>query len=179
VPIWAGSQDPCYTHGGTLFSSNTSTAYLQGGDEARSAVIQLNALGMSPSIAGNDEIAYDMEAFSGTPTCSLATGEAAAEAFIKGWDNYLEASPNVVAGVYGSCSGSNLSTFTGSPPPNFIWGACTAGGSNTAVMTNVPAGDWVNNQRLKQYVLNTSGNFGGVALSPIDIDNADGPIYYQ
>lgn len=173
VPIWVGPQDPCWALTGTKFSSNASTAYTQGNNEAFSAYSELSSLGMQPNIAGNDEVTYDMEGYTGTAACI-----AAEQSFVEGWNSVLQVSPNQVEGVYGSTESSYLSSLTGSPASNFIWGADADNNPNTSVMLGVPAGDWSNHQRLKQYTVGHYETYGGVRLS-IDSDNADGPLYYQ
>ena len=173
-PIYAGLQDPCWTGGSLDFSSNTATAFSQGETQAASAESGLQGIGMSTSTAGNDTVAFDMEGYASTSACL-----AAEVSFVKGWDTTLAASPSQVHGIYGSTDSSYLSSLTGSPAPNFIWGALheTPPDSNTADMPPVPAGDWDNNDRLKQYTGTHTETYGGVPLS-IDNDNADGPVYY-
>jgi Domain of unknown function (DUF1906) len=171
-PIYVGLQDPCWTNGTLWFSSNASTAFTQGETQAASAKSGLAGIGMSTSTAGNDAVVFDMEGYINSGACL-----AAEESFVEGWDTTLASSPSQVHGIYGSTESSYLGAITGSPEPNFIWGADADGDSNTADMPGVPAGDWATNSRLKQYTSTHLETHGGVTLS-IDNDNADGPVYY-
>jgi len=172
VPIWAGLQDPCYSGGGSLFSTDPTTAYSQGQSEASSAVGALIGLGINVGTSGNAEVVDDLEAFNQTPTCV-----AAAQAFIKGWDAYLAVSPSQVSGVYGSSSGSDISALTGSPAPYFIWGAYWDLNQSTLDLPPIPSSAWSNSQRLKQYRGGHVETYGGVGIN-IDNDSANGPVYH-
>ena len=114
-------------------------------------------------------------------TAGNGTCQAAVNAFIQGWVNYLNEYPAEIPGVYGSVCGSNLSALaTLSPAPSFIWGSDPDNNPNTAVLDDgpngcggVPNGDWTNQQRLKQYVVQVqSPPYGGVSLL-IDEDCAN------
>lgn len=172
-PIWVGAQSACWGGSGTKFSNDPSTAYTQGQNEANGAYNALANLGFSPNINNNTPVVLDLEAFSQTSACITA-----AQQFVKGWDANLAVAPTQASGVYGSTSGSNLTAFTGAPPPAFIWGARWDGNPDTNVLDPVPSGDWSNQQRLKQYQGGHNETWGGTTLN-IDSDNANGPVYLR
>lgn len=170
-PIWVGPQDPCWGGSGSMFSTNTSTAYSQGEGTAENAISALANDGFNPSSSGNDAIVYDLEAYNTTGTCV-----AAAQAFIAGWDYILGLPSSQVYGTYGSSCASDLQSLTSSNPiPKFIWGADWDNNPNTSVIACVSS--WTNSQRLKQYWDNIYQTFGGVQLH-IDQDSANGPVYF-
>ena len=170
---WVGLQPPCSNYANT-FSSNTTTAETEGENDAYYALQQLSADGVANNAVGTP-IIFDLET-AGNGTC-----QAAVNAFIQGWVNYLNEYPAEIPGVYGSVCGSNLAALaTLSPAPSFIWGSDPDNNPNTAVLDDgpngcggVPNGDWTNQQRLKQYVVQVqSPSYGGVSL-PIDEDCAN------
>ncbi|MFZ0168060.1 MAG: glycoside hydrolase domain-containing protein [Candidatus Dormiibacterota bacterium] len=164
---WVGMQAPC-SGWANQFSENTSTAFTQGEDQAIDAYNEaVNTLGMGTETP----LTYDLEAYTGSQCNALA----ASESFIKGWDTQLGIAPAQDSGVYGSSCGSYLSDYTGSPPPVFIDGANwndTQPNPDTASILCIPNGDWVDNQRLKQY--ENSQAFYGMS---VDYDSLDGPQY--
>ena len=168
---WVGLQPPCTSYP-YRFSSNTTTAYNQGYNEAYNAWDTLtNHLGVTNS-ALNSPVVFDVDA--APSSCQSATN-----AFIRGWDDYLDLYPNQKSGVYGSVCGSSLASYAGiSNPPNFIWGAYYNGNPSTSNLytgsCGVPSGDWTNHQRFKQYKNTHYETWGGVKLS-IDTDCANGP----
>jgi len=169
--IWVGPQSPCTSYRYT-FSSNPSTAYTQGQNEASSAWTTLTNLGITNG-ALHTAIVYDLE--SSPSGCQSATNS-----FIQGWINELHISPAQVAGVYGSVCGSSLQSYASlNPPPDFIWGAYYDGNSSTSDLwagsCGVPSGDWVYHQRLKQYNNTHYETWNGVTLS-VDDDCANGPV---
>lgn len=174
-PIWVGPQDPCWT-GGSTFSSDASTAFSQGEQQASLARAALQNEGFNPNQANNDTIEYDMEGFNNKYSYCIP----AEQAFIKGWDQGLGSSPGQVFGVYGSTCSSYLEDLTGSPAPDYIFGADQDGNPSTTDMACVPSGDWYNQQRLKQYEGSHDETYptGGVSLY-IDSDNANGPLYWS
>jgi hypothetical protein len=150
---WFGPQAPCTTYN-NVFSYNTATAYNQGWQQAYDAVSQLDADGVAN---GTNEvpIIYDLDAgANGNSAC-----QAAIDSFIQGWVNFANGSyPYQIPGVYGSICNSNLAALAGlNPPPEFIWGADYDGLSPTSILDDgpggcgVPNGEWVYQQRLKQY----------------------------
>jgi hypothetical protein len=79
--------------------------------------------------------------------------------------------------VYGSSCGSGLSHFaTINPPPDFIDGADWDGQSSTADISCIPSGDWIYNQRHKQYRGGHNETYNGVTVS-VDNDCSNGPVY--
>ncbi|MEO6701989.1 MAG: glycoside hydrolase domain-containing protein, partial [Jatrophihabitantaceae bacterium] len=115
LPLWVGPQNPCLA-GFDHFSTNTSTAYAQGQNEAKAAYNALVGLGMS----SNSPIIYDMEAGgSNTSTCINAT-----KSFVQGWVNQLAVPPAQPSGIYTSTCAGFLDNFASlSPPPKFVDGA--------------------------------------------------------
>jgi hypothetical protein len=171
-PIWVGLQNPCAPAGvGTKFSTNTTTAYNQGSNEAVSAHNALNNLGFGPTVNRNTTIVLDLEGYTHTAACL-----AASKAFVHGWDAYLASVPSQVSGVYGSTGGSDLTGLASAPVPAFIWGALWDSNSNTTVMPPVPTTRWVGQQRIKQYRGGHTESWGGVSVS-IDSNSANGPVY--
>jgi hypothetical protein len=175
-PLWVGPQDPCWGNGGAEFPLNNATAdFNQGETQAADAYSALSNDGFSPTTSGNTTIVYDLEGYSNGTGCI-----AAAQAFIKGWDTELGYAPSQVVGVYGAAEStytSYIQDLTGSPDPQFIWGADYDSNPSTTDLYGIPAGDWDNNQRLKQYEGDQRPNYGGVSLL-VDVDNADGPAFH-
>ena len=137
LPIWAGLQDPCWTQGSSKFSTDPTTAFNQGENEAVLAVTALHDLGFPTGTSGSTKVALDLETYSHTSVCV-----AAAQAFVKGWDTSLGFSPSQVSGVYGSSDGSDISALTGSPAPNFIWGADWDNNPDTSILPPIPSAAW-------------------------------------
>jgi hypothetical protein len=128
-------------------------------------------LGINP----DSPVTYDLEAF-GAP--SNASCLDAAESFVAGWDEELAVPPAQVSGVYGSSESSGLEYYCCiSSVPYDIWGAWPDGNPNVYDLLDVPTGDWVDNQRIKQYTTSYNQTYNGVTLY-IDSDYADGPLYY-
>ena len=174
VYFYVGLQATCTPAGKYyVMSSNTSTAQSQGGDAATDAVyILANPLGIPNSAAGTP-ITYDMEAY-GQPSAGSGC-QLAVNAFMKGWTSYLHTSPAQLSGYYGSTCSSNVNLQASvSPVVDYIHGANYDSNPNPSVMSCVSSGNWVNNQRLKQYVANVSASNYGVNIS-VDYDCAHGP----
>jgi hypothetical protein len=168
VPIWVGPQAPCtsFSH---RFSSNTTTAYTQGRQEASAAYSALLADGF-----GTDSpVVYDLEAYD----TNNATCVAAAKSFIRGWVESLHASPPQSVGLYGSVCSTGLDGFwTNIPRPDWIWGAWWNGTPSTSNMLCVGASHWVGNTRHKQYFGGHNETWGAVSLN-VDNDCANGPTF--
>lgn len=170
--IWVGPQAPGtgFAH---QFSTNPSTAYQQGKNEAASAWVTLTStLGVTNG-ATNTALVYDLDAVN-------TAYQSAVNSFIAGWIYQLHLAPAQLAGVYGSVCGSNLNALAGlSPPPDFIWGAWYNGNPSTSNLNGggcgVANGNWVYHQRLKQYTNTHNETWNGVTLS-IDNDCANGPV---
>ena len=171
VSIWLGPQAPCsgYSH---VFSSNSTTSYGQGYQEAHDAYFAARDLGISSDVP----IVYDLEAplpgHSWTTTCLDA-----AKAFVRGWDNFLHFTPPQAAGLYGSSCASDLNSFaTLSDPPDWIWGAYYNGNPSSSNLICVSSGNWSNHHRHKQYVANYTHTWNGTSFT-YDKDCANGPVY--
>jgi hypothetical protein len=170
--IWVGPQSSCLT-GQTspaYISNSTSTAYTQGTNEAGAAYNKLLGLGIG---AQDTPITYDLEPWdTGNSTCASA-----ARSFIQGWVDELHVGIAQKAGVYGSTCASGLSLFASiTTPPDYIVGAQWDGNRKTSVMSCVPANDWANHQRHKQYNGDINRTYNGLTLS-VDEDCSNGPVY--
>ncbi len=166
LPLWVGPQNPCLA-GFDHFSTNTSTAYSQGQNEAKTAYNALVGLGMS----SNSPIIYDMEAGgSNTSTCIAAT-----KSFVQGWVNQLAVAPAQPSGLYTSTCAGFLNDFTAlSPPPTFVDGADYDGVISTGDLPCVGGNSWNNHQRHKQYAGGHNETWNGVTLN-IDNTCSNGP----
>jgi hypothetical protein len=162
LPFWVGPQDPCQPGFGSYISTNTSTAYSQGENQAVLAYDAWINLGQS----SDTPIEYDMEASGGTIT---STCLAAIRSFINGWVVQLHVAPAQKAGVYTSTCGGDLSTFaTIANPPDFIDGAAYGNGKSTSSMPCVSSSYWVFQQRHKQYEGGHNETWNG---STINVDS--------
>lgn len=169
---WVGLQAPG-TGYSAVFSTNPSTAYDQGSNEAQAAVNTLAGNDGVASRASQTPVVFDLEA-------SPAAYQSATNAFIQGWVNYLGTGSVVqIPGVYGSVCGSSLQSLAGlHPPPTFIWGAFWDGNPSTRDLyaggCGVDSSSWIYSQRFKQYSGGHNETHGGVTLN-IDNDCANGP----
>jgi hypothetical protein len=170
LPIWVGPQDPCQPGFGSYISTNTSTAFTQGQNEAISAYDAWINLGQN----SDTPIVYDMEASGGTIT---STCLAAIRSFVNGWVSQLHVPPAQKGGVYTSTCGGDLSTFaTIANPPDFVFGAAWGNGKSTSSMPCVPSSDWVNQQRHKQYQGGHNETWNGSTIN-VDSDCANSWVY--
>jgi hypothetical protein len=169
--IWVGPQPPCTTYT-SRFSSNTSTAFTQGQNEAISAVNTLiNNLGVA-NPATSTALVYDLDA--APSSCQAATNS-----FISGWDYQLSLYPAQESGVYGGVCTSSLQSYANiSHVPVFIWGGLWDGNRSTKNLWDsvdncgVTSGSWVYSQRLKQWKGPHNETWNGVTLN-VDDDCAN------
>lgn len=162
------------------FSSNTTTAYNQGVEQADLAKAAATSAGL-PTLT---RIFYDMEAYrtSGT-NC-----RAAAKSFINGWDHELAYDSAYWGAAYGSSCASHPTDWAGiANVPVAISPSGASASSPSGGLDNGSAygysclsdGLWVYDQRVGQFSYDTSdahGNplvYNGVHLSAIDEDCAD------
>lgn len=182
LPIWFGAQmgNPSCTNKhvwNTNISTNTTTAYNQGHDEAAAAYDAAVALGFDTA---NMPLIYDLEAYSGGTTSST-TCRNAAKSFLKGWADFLALPTAQKSGVYGSACGSYVDDFASNGDhPDFIWFADWSGNTHTSIVTNncVGASHWVTNQRHKQYSGGHQETWNGVTIN-IDSDCSNAPVYFN
>ena len=179
IPTWVGLQASCtgYAH---RMSSNAATAYQQGKDEADSAIAVALALGLTNVDGSGTVIYYDLEAYN----TADANCRAAANAFVSGWSEVMQAAGNL-AGVYGASCGSAPTDWASlAHVPDALWIANwygnpgtvsytrTASVWNAACLSNTL---WPNHQRLRQYAGTHTETWGGVSFS-IDSNVLDGPL---
>lgn len=158
-------------HYNTYISTNTSTAYNQGYNEAVSALETVQNQGFNYN---NFPISYDLEAYTANSGC-----RAAAQAFMHGFADFLKAPPSQMVGAYGSSCGSYIADLASDGNvPDYIHGAYYDGNIHTSDLACVPSGYWTNNQRHKQYAGTHNETWGNVTLS-IDNDCSNGPVYGQ
>ena len=168
IYTWVGLQPPCSGYSAT-FSSDPSVAFGQGVNEANLAVSQIAADAIN--YGAGLSVQYDLET-AGNGTC-----QSAVDSFVQGWVNQMYAN-GITPGVYGSVCGSNLQALTSlSPPPWYIWGADSNGNPNTTDLLaggcGVQNGDWVDNQRIKQYAINVESPSAWGPVRNYDADCAD------
>jgi hypothetical protein len=182
ILIWSDLQDPCWNGANSqAFSLTQSSAYSQGQTSAGNAEGEVSYLGYGPTAP----IAADIEAYTGNTywvnQYGLGACEAAALAYQAGWANELSAL-GYDTETYGSSSGSDIPQYAQGYPssgqniPQFIFFAEWDNNPNTS-SAYIPSGEWIYNQRIKQYVANvTAPQPGGQILFPsgtFDGDCAD------
>jgi photosystem II stability/assembly factor-like uncharacterized protein len=175
IPTWVGLQASCSGYANRM-SSDPTTAYNQGRNEASSAAAVAANLGLTASGQSGTIIYYDLEAYDTSNT----TCRNAAKAFINGWTERLEELGNE-AGVYGSACASAISDFaTISNVPDQIWPAhwiYSSYNANASVwdVLCISNGMWVNSQRIRQYTGGHNETWGNVTLN-IDSNVLDGKV---
>lgn len=167
IPTYVGLQAPINSCKCAAMSSNPTQASSQGTAAALDAVAQAQALGLGP---GNP-IYYDMENYTtGQPSSPAVL------AFLQAWTVQLHSS-GYLSGVYSSGSSgiTDLVNAQGTTyvEPDELWIAHWDGNATTAD-SYVPAADWANNQRIRQYNGGHNESYGGVTIN-IDNDDLDAP----
>ena len=172
-PIYVGLQAPCVWQPG-LATIDPSKAASEGTQAADNAVSQAASFAMG---AGTT-VYYDMEAWD-TNGCGQLTAKAANAAvatFTAAWTDELHAK-GYVSGFYGSAD-SGISQVivpmyghTGAPDDLYFgqWDSIA-----TTKSPYIPAGDWANHQRIKQYDGDVTETWGSVTIQ-IDHDYLDAP----
>lgn len=145
LPLWVGPQSACSGYSNVI-SDNTSTAFSQGAAQESSMVSTMSSWGWNTDLT---PVIFDLENYN----TSNSTCVAAADSFIGGWSHNAKLSPAQIPAVYGSTCGSDLNSFAslGSNVPSIIDGADWDGNPSTWTLTCVPSGNWVYEQRIKQY----------------------------
>jgi hypothetical protein len=166
---WVGDQSACDDGSANEYiPSGTTAAYNDGVGAANNAASAAENLGFGAGV-----IYFDLEAFNYTNSTCLN----AAESFINGWDYQLDTNTSFSGGLYGSSAGSDLAAFHGiANPPTAIAPADYDGSTDVYDTSGIPSSYWTN-ERVKQYNnLPGGATYGGVTISPIDQDCADGPL---
>lgn len=180
IPTWVGPQAPC-TGFRARFSSDVTTAYNEGINEANLAVERLVELGLTNPDKTSSVVYYDIEQYGTDSACRNAVN-----AFMNGWVSQLKARGNL-AGVYAStlCN-TGLSDFRNiTNVPDVIWPARWYHGyglgyyNPDASVWNlgscVPNTAWANHQRIRQYEGGHNETWGNLTLE-IDSNVLDGVV---
>jgi hypothetical protein len=144
LPLWVGPQAPCTTLSGVTTIDPTQAA-AQGQQEATSAITAAQSFGYG----SGTPLYFDLESYNtSNSSCSQAV-----LAFLGGWTQGLHAA-GYLSGVYSSAA-TGISDLVGQygttyPSPDAIW---IAHWNTHPVLTDtyVPAADWANHQRVRQY----------------------------
>ncbi len=174
-PTWVGPQAPCsrYTH---KISSDPTTAYQEGIENANQAVATLLNLGLTLDDSSGSVVYYDLEAYTGDEICNAAVG-----AFLNGWTLRLHQLGNL-SGLYGSACGSYLSEYFLLPnPPDVIWPAVWLSDyeydpdASVWGLKCISDTVYTDHQRIRQYTGGHVETWGDVSMS-IDCDVLDGVV---
>jgi hypothetical protein len=173
IPTWVGPQAPCSSYRYKI-SSDPTTAYQQGRQEASSASAAAHEMGITNYSTGGTIIYYDMESFG----CGSLECRQAVASFMNGWVERLDELGNY-AGGYGARS-SYITDWAAIPHvPRDVWIASwyATGYDPYASVYGLTwlEGLWTNHQRIRQYAGEVGNTWGGVSLS-IDINVADGMV---
>ena len=177
IPTYVGLQAPCVTRDSITTRIDPTQAAAQGVAAADDAVAQLNALGLG---IGNP-IYFDLEAFTYSDTaCRQAVLD-----FLDSWTAQLHYR-GYVSGLYGSASSTIRAVVSQLSNPAFdqpdqLWIArwCADPTAPTCdTSTNdpeVPADQWADHQRIKQYRGGHLETWGGVTIN-IDNNTVDAAV---
>ena len=158
---------------------NPAISYQQGRSEAEAASLAAYQLGLTQNNLADTIIYYDMEAYGGGK--APAECRNAVNSFVDGWVERLHELGNK-AGVYGGVCSSNVTDWATIPHiPDDVWLASwyTDQFDPNATVWDVPcvpSNLWVNHRRIRQYTGDHTETWGGLALSGIDSDIADGEV---
>ncbi|MBI4761640.1 MAG: PQQ-dependent sugar dehydrogenase, partial [Chloroflexi bacterium] len=180
IPTWVGPQAPCTGYLSRM-SSDPTTAFNEGVNEANLAVERLAELGLTYPNKTGSVVYYDIEYYGTNTACRDAVN-----AFMNGWVSQIRARGNL-AGVYGStlCN-TGLSDFlTITNVPDVIWPARWYHNlgqgfyDSTATVWDLgaclPNTAWANHQRIRQYEGEHDETWGSLTL-PIDSNVLDGVV---
>jgi glucose/arabinose dehydrogenase/photosystem II stability/assembly factor-like uncharacterized protein len=180
IPTWVGPQAPCTFYPNRM-SSDPTTAYNQGVNEANLAVERLAVLGLTYPNKTGSVVYYDIEYYGTDISCRQAVN-----AFMNGWVSQIRARGNL-AGVYGStlCD-TGLSDFrTIANVPDAIWparwyhnigeGYYDPNASVWNLGSCLPNTVWANHQRIRQYEGDHDETWGSLTLG-IDSNVLDGVV---
>jgi hypothetical protein len=166
LPTYVGRQAPCWDGHGLPISAASAAA--QGESAGADAVGQAKALGIAPG----SPIYYDMEAYTGSASCTTAV-----LTFLGSWNRRVSQA-GYVTGVYSSAlSGiqdiraAAATKATGFTPPTALWIALW---DNKASLSFGSLA-WPLTDRNKQYAGNVTQTIGGYQLN-IDQDFVGGPV---
>jgi hypothetical protein len=166
LPTYVGPQAPCWDGTGVLISAGSAAA--QGASAGADAVSDAQTFGL----AKGSPIYYDMEAFTGSTSCTNAV-----LAFLGAWDRRVAAAGYLTA-VYSSMDSgiadiqaAAVAKTPGFTPPDAIWFALW---DNVATLSDGTL-DWPLTDRSKQYLGNVNRTIGGITLD-IDKDIVGGPV---
>jgi hypothetical protein len=169
IPIWVGEQASCSTIQGAALI-NPADAAAEGTAEAASAVSTAESYGYGKG----STLYYDMEGYDNSnATCSQGV-----LTFLSAWTQGLHAA-GYLSGVYSS-AGSGITDLaaqyggTTYTSPDDIWIA-DWDGNPVLADPYVPAADWANGQRLRQYAGGHNETWGGATIN-IDSDVIGAPV---
>ena len=179
-PTWVGPQAPCTGYLSRM-SSDVTTAFQQGVNEANLAVERLAQLGLTGPSKTGSVVYYDMENYGTNAACRSAVN-----AFMNGWVSQIHTRGNL-AGVYGStlCN-TGLSDFLNiTHVPDVIWparwyhnlgeGYYDPSASVWNLGSCLPNTAWSNHQRIRQYEGDHDETWGNLTLD-IDSNVLDGVV---
>jgi glycoside hydrolase-like protein len=179
-PTWVGPQAPCSGYFSRM-SSDVTTAYQQGVDQANLAVERLAGLGLTGPAKTGSVVYYDIEHYGTNAACRSAVNS-----FMDGWVSQIRASGNL-AGVYGStlCN-TGLSDFLNiTNVPDVIWparwyhnlgsGYYDPDATVWDLGSCIPNTAWSNHQRIRQYEGDHDETWGSLTLD-IDSNVLDGVV---
>lgn len=169
IPAYVGLQSPCVTAPRlALMTAGGATA--QATAAADDAAAQAAALDLAPGSA----IYYDLENYQrGNAACTKTV-----LSYLNTWTQRLH-THGYLAGVYSSAGSgiTDLAKTVGTPgwtPPDAIWIARWDNKPTTSDPA-VPAGDWTEHQRIKQFSGGHRETHGPVTIT-VDGNFVDGPV---
>ncbi|MGB9640186.1 MAG: glycoside hydrolase domain-containing protein [Anaerolineales bacterium] len=173
IPTWVGPQAPC-TNYKSKISSNASTAYQQGINEANSALTIAAALNIAHPDQSGTILYYDLEYYDTTnASCNNAV-----KSFISGWITQIHAKGSL-AGVYST--GAVLNQITSiAILPDSVWPAHWIYSEYNPDATvwdvyRLSNEVWNQHQRIRQYSGGHYETWGNVKLN-IDSNVMDGIV---
>ena len=169
IPIWSAYQAPCAGFAtAKTFSWDVQAAQATGIQMADAAYAAAQSLGLGTGI-----IYLDLEQYDQTNSKCAA----AASAYVEGWVTELHNAYGELAGVYSNAADAS----TWQVPPDDVWFALadsrvTVWGMYAHNGQGTSDSLWPNDQRLHQFMKQSSLNIGGTNFYPIDRDIIDATI---
>ena len=177
IPTWVGPQAPC-TEYRQRFASDPAAAYAQGRAEAEQALRVASELGLAAADGSGTVLYYNLEAYDGQNAACVA----AAQAFVAGWTERVQASASA-AGLYALACTPPIARYADrSPILDAVWFAAWNRSTFDPEMTVwqissscLPPTLWAERQRIRQYAGDHTETWGEVTL-PIDSNAVEGIV---